>query len=53
MAECRARAQEVLMNHKPVIRIAGAVIVGIWVAAAAALAVWAYGTFLLATAQPC
>jgi uncharacterized membrane protein YkvA (DUF1232 family) len=42
MAECRARAQEVMLQDKPVNRIAGAVIVVIWIALAALLAVWAY-----------
>src|SRR5678815_2432842 len=42
LAECRARAQEVMSQDKPVNRIAGAVIVVIWIALAALLAVWAY-----------
>lgn len=46
LAACRARAQEVMANDKPVSRIAGAVVVIIWLALAAALAtlcsVWAY-----------
>ena len=42
LAECRARAQEVMSQGKPVSRIAGAVIVVIWIASAALFAVWAY-----------
>jgi uncharacterized membrane protein YkvA (DUF1232 family) len=42
LAECRARAQEVMSQGKPVNRIAGAVIVVIWIALAALFAVWAY-----------
>ena len=42
LAECRARAQEVISQSKPVNRIAGAVIVVIWIALAALFAVWAY-----------
>jgi hypothetical protein len=42
LAECRARAQEVMSQGKPVSRIAGAVIVVIWIAVAALFAVWAY-----------
>jgi uncharacterized membrane protein YkvA (DUF1232 family) len=45
LAECRARAQEVMSEGKPVSRIAGAVIALIWVALAVLLAVWAYETF--------
>ena len=42
LAECRARAREVMSQGKPVNRIAGAVIVVIWIALAALFAVWAY-----------
>jgi uncharacterized membrane protein YkvA (DUF1232 family) len=42
LAECRARAQETLQNGKPVSRMAGAVIVVIWLIAAALCMVWAY-----------
>jgi uncharacterized membrane protein YkvA (DUF1232 family) len=42
LAECRGRAQEVMSQGKPVNRIAGAVIVVIWIALAALFAVWAY-----------
>lgn len=42
LAECRAQAEKVMSQGKPVNRIAGTVIVGIWVALAALLAVWIY-----------
>ena len=41
-AECRTRAQETLQNGKPVSRVAGAVIVVIWLALAALCIVWTY-----------
>jgi uncharacterized membrane protein YkvA (DUF1232 family) len=34
LAECRARAQETIQNGKPVSRVAGAVVIVIWLAAA-------------------
>ncbi len=46
LAECRARAQGVMLNGKPVSRIAGAVIVIIWVTLAALCIVWAYEAFM-------
>ncbi len=46
LAECRARAQGVILNGKPVSRIAGAVIVIIWVTLAALCIVWAYEAFM-------
>jgi hypothetical protein len=46
LTECRARAQEVMSQGKPVSRIAGAVIVVIWIALAALLAAWAYNTLV-------
>jgi uncharacterized membrane protein YkvA (DUF1232 family) len=52
LAECRARAQEVMSQGKPVSRIAGAVIVVIWIAIAALFAVWAYNTFVSVHASP-
>jgi hypothetical protein len=52
LAECRARAQEVMSQGKPVNRIAGAVIVVIWIALTALFAVWAYETFVSARASP-
>jgi uncharacterized membrane protein YkvA (DUF1232 family) len=52
LAECRTRAQEVMSQGKPVSRIAGAVIVVIWIALTALFAVWAYETFVSAGASP-
>ena len=52
LAECRARAQEVMSQGKPVSRIAGAVIVVIWMALAALFAVWAYETFVSVRPSP-
>jgi len=45
LAECRARAQEAMVNGKPVSRVAGAVVVIIWLAMAALCIVWAYEAF--------
>lgn len=42
LAECRARAQETIRNGKPVSRVAGAVIIAIWVVLTALCLVWAY-----------
>jgi len=42
LADCRAQAQETFKNRRPVSRIAGAVIVVIWVALAALCMVWVY-----------
>jgi len=47
LAECRARAQETIQNGKPVSRVAGAVIVVIWLALAALCFVWAYEAFMV------
>ena len=47
LAECRARAQETIQNGKPVSRIAGAVIVVIWLALATLCFVWAYAAFMV------
>jgi len=44
--ECRARAQEAMANGKPVSRIAGVVIVVIWVTLAVLCVLWAYDAFL-------
>ena len=49
LAECRTRAQETMQNGKPVSRVAGAVIVVIWLVLAALCIVWAYEAFM---AQP-
>ena len=46
LADCRARAQNILHDGKPVSRVAGVVIVVIWLAAAALCAVWAYEAFV-------
>jgi uncharacterized membrane protein YkvA (DUF1232 family) len=46
LAECRARAQDVMFQGKPVSRIAGAVIVVVWIALAALFAVWVYEMFV-------
>jgi uncharacterized membrane protein YkvA (DUF1232 family) len=42
LEECRARSRETLMSGKSVSRIAGAVVVAIWIALAALAATWAY-----------
>lgn len=47
LAECRTRAQETIKNGKPVSRIAGAVIVVIWLALAALCIVWGYEAFMV------
>ncbi|MDI7259974.1 MAG: YkvA family protein [Thermodesulfobacteriota bacterium] len=47
LAECRARAQETIQNGKPVSRVAGAVIIVIWLVLAALCIVWAYEAFVL------
>jgi len=40
LADCRAKAQETFRNRKPVSRVAGVVIVVIWLALAALCMVW-------------
>jgi len=40
LAECRERAQQTLNNGKPVSRVAGAVIIGIWITLAVLCIVW-------------
>ncbi len=47
LAECRARAQGTIQNGKPVSRVAGAVIVVIWLVLAALCIVWAYKSFIV------
>lgn len=42
LAECRARATEILANGKPVSRTAAVVIIVIWLALAALCILWAY-----------
>jgi uncharacterized membrane protein YkvA (DUF1232 family) len=46
LAECRARAQETIRNGKPVSRVAGTVIVVIWLVLATLCAVWGYEAFM-------
>jgi uncharacterized membrane protein YkvA (DUF1232 family) len=47
LAECRARAQETIQNGNPVNRVAGAVIILIWLVLAALCIVWAYEAFMV------
>ena len=47
LAECRARANETIQKGKPASRVAGAVIVVIWLVFAALCFVWAYETFMV------
>jgi len=42
LADCRAQAQKTFKNGKPVSRIAGAVIVVVWLALTALCIVWAF-----------
>jgi len=46
LAECRARAQEAVRSGKPVSRIAGAIIVVVWLTVVALCSVWAYAAFM-------
>jgi uncharacterized membrane protein YkvA (DUF1232 family) len=45
--ECRTRAQEAIQNGTPVSRVAGAVIVLIWLVLAALCIIWAYKAFMM------
>jgi uncharacterized membrane protein YkvA (DUF1232 family) len=45
LVECRAQAQNVMANGKPSSRIAGAIVVTIWLALAALCGVWTYEKF--------
>ena len=45
LTECRARSQEALEHGKPVSRIAGAIIITLWLILAALGIVWGYETF--------
>ncbi len=45
LEECRARAQETMTSARPVSRVAALVIVGVWLAATALAALWAYRTW--------
>jgi uncharacterized membrane protein YkvA (DUF1232 family) len=47
LADCRAQAQEIFKNGKPVSRIGGVVIVVIWIALAALCMVWVYEVFMV------
>ncbi len=47
LAECRARAQETIQTGKPVSRVAGAVIIVIWLVLAALCIGWAYNAFII------
>lgn len=49
LAECRAQVQETMKNGKPVSRVAGVVIVVIWLVLVALCIVWGYEAF---RAQP-
>jgi uncharacterized membrane protein YkvA (DUF1232 family) len=40
LAQCRAQALEIMSRDKPASRIAGAVVVAIWIALAVLFAVW-------------
>lgn len=46
LSECRAQAQETVKNKKPVNRVAGAVIVVVWILLAALCIVWGYNAFM-------
>ena len=45
LVECRARARETVQSGMPVSRVAGAIIIGIWVAMATLCVVWGYRAF--------
>ncbi len=47
LVECRGHAQEIMQNGKPVSRVAGVVIVIIWIAITALCIVWAYDAFIV------
>jgi uncharacterized membrane protein YkvA (DUF1232 family) len=46
LAECRTRAQEAIRNGKPVSRIAGTVIVVVWLVLATLCILWGYEAFM-------
>jgi uncharacterized membrane protein YkvA (DUF1232 family) len=48
LADCRMQAQEIFKKGKPVSRIAGVVIVIIWIALAALCMMWVYEMILMA-----
>ncbi len=45
LEECRARARELMVSGRPVSRIAGAVIIAVWIALGALCAAWVYANF--------
>jgi uncharacterized membrane protein YkvA (DUF1232 family) len=45
LSECRAQAQEVMLNRKPASRVAAAFIVVVWIALAAFCTLWVYRKF--------
>ena len=47
LTDCRAQAQEIFKKGQPVSRIAGVVIVVIWIALAALCMVWVYEVFMV------
>lgn len=46
LAECRARARTTLLDKKPVSRVAGAIIVCIWLAITVLFLFWGYRAFI-------
>ena len=46
LEECRARAQDIVARGRPVSRIAGAVIVVLWIALGAMCATWIYTAWI-------
>jgi len=47
LADCRARAQKTMQNGKPESRVAGPVIVAIWLILVALCIMWAYKTVMV------
>jgi len=47
LMECRARARETVQNGRPVSRLAGAVIIALWLVTAAFCVLWIYNTFIV------
>jgi uncharacterized membrane protein YkvA (DUF1232 family) len=45
MSECRLRAQDIMANGRPISRVAGVVIICIWIILIALCAMWAYEVF--------
>jgi hypothetical protein len=46
LSECRAHAQEMMANGKPISRMAGVVIVLLWVTLGALCTIWVYTLFV-------